>query len=264
MTSFRFNAFVENTNQVTEDHNNQFKKHQDDIDTLNKVQQDFKAEMNDRMQSVHNRIDEVAATFDKNLKDTDADICRKMDQAEAESMRRHEKVQEHLGDHDNELKDLDRRSTKSENNIQNNRESIEKNKEEMETSFSEVAEKQRQNEQTHANIRQDLATFQTETKETFDSVHARLEHIQQELEKNDKDHESFVHEMNLTKVNLTNYQDKTRTELDSIIKNHEDLKQSHEGLTDEVEEHAKQVTIYHGHYYLLWSQNLVFIKVFVC
>ena len=129
--------------------------------------------MEDKMTSVHTRIDQVTDTFNKNLKDTDADITNKMNQAEAEAMRRHEKVEERLGDNDKELKDLDRRSTKSETNIQNNRESIDKNKEEMEAGFSEVAEKQRQNEQTHATIRMDLTNFQTETKETFDSVHSR-------------------------------------------------------------------------------------------
>ena len=44
------------------------------------------------------------------------------------------------------------------------RESIEKNKEEMEAGFSEVAEKQRQNEQTHTTIKTDLENFQTQTK----------------------------------------------------------------------------------------------------
>ena len=38
------------------------------------------------------------------------------------------------------------------------------------------------------------------------TLNSRLEHIKNELEKNDKDHASFVHEMNMTNANLTNYQ----------------------------------------------------------
>ena len=39
---FRFNTFVGSTDQVTEDHNTLFQKHQNEIDGLNTSQTDFK------------------------------------------------------------------------------------------------------------------------------------------------------------------------------------------------------------------------------
>ena len=48
--------------------------------------------MDDKMASVHKRIDETSDTFNTNLKDTEADITRKMGVAESEALRRHEKV----------------------------------------------------------------------------------------------------------------------------------------------------------------------------
>ncbi len=47
--------------------------------------------MDDKMASVHKRIDETTDTFNTNLKDTEADITRKMGVAETEALRRHEK-----------------------------------------------------------------------------------------------------------------------------------------------------------------------------
>ena len=162
-----------------------------------------------------------------------------MDSYEAECVKRNEKVGERLADTGKELTELERRSTKAEQGIRSNQTAIETSREEMEAGFSEVKEKQRVNEQIHQAIKQDLTGMQATTQEQLAVINDRISEIGAKLEQNSKEHEKFTSDINMNKVKLTNYAETTRVELDSMTKEHAELKDCHERLSAEVEEHNK-------------------------
>ena len=231
--------FKEDTNRVAENHKSLFDQQAEELKRLDRIQEEFKALQQEKISAIHDLIQQITNTFQTNLKDTRTDIETKMGSQEAEAMKRHEKVEERLADIGKEVEDLDRRSTKSENNIKNNQANIQASREEMESGFTEVQEKQRVNEQTHQTIKSDLSSFQEQTNENITTINTRLQEVGEALEANTKDHDSFVHDINKNKVNLSKYEEETKMELGKMNQNHEELKSSHERLSEEVEENNK-------------------------
>ena len=236
---YRFNVFKEDTNRVAENHRSLFDQQAEELKRLDRIQEEFKQLQQEKITAIHELIQQVSNTFQTNLQDTRTDIESKMGTQEAEAMKRHEKVEETLADLGKEVEDLDRRSTKAETNIRNNQAAIQASREEMEAGFSEVQEKQRVNEQTHQTIKTDLSSFQDQTSENISCINTRLQEIGEALETNTKDHDTFVHDINKNKVNLSKYEEETKMELASINQNHEELKSSHERLSEEVEENTR-------------------------
>ena len=162
-----------------------------------------------------------------------------MDSYEAECVKRNEKVGERLEDTGKELAELERRSTRAEQGIRTNQAAIQTSREGMEAGFSEVKEKQRVNEQIHQALKQDLTAMQATTQEELNTINHRISEIGTKLEKNNKEHEKFTSDINMNRVKLTNYAETTRVELDSMTKEHAELRDCHERLSAEVEEHNK-------------------------
>ena len=224
---------------MAENHQSLFNKQAEELARLDRIQDEFRILQEQKLLSVHALIKEMTANFQSNLELAKADIQNKMDNQEAEGLRRHEKVEEQFADIGKEIQDLDRRSSKADANIKANLAAIHASKEETEAGFSEVAEKQRVNDQTHLAIKQDLCDFQTQTEQNLVAIRDRLTEIGVELEVNTKDHDKFVHDINKNKVNLSKHEETTKMELATMTQNHEDLKNSHDRLNEEVEENIR-------------------------
>ena len=162
-----------------------------------------------------------------------------MENYEVECLKRNEKVAERLADVGTELSELERKSAKADQSIRANQAAIEASKEEMEAGFSEAREKQRVNEQIHGSMKQDLTSAQSSTADQLAKINARIDDIGVKLDENSKEHEKFASDISMNRVKLKSYEETTRVELDSMSKEHLELRDCHDRLSREVEQHNK-------------------------
>jgi chromosome segregation ATPase len=106
----------------------------------------------------------------------------------------------------------------------------------MESGFSQVQEKLRGSEHAQQATRLELATWRTDSEAAIQQINQQITEIRTDLEINRKDHETFNHELNASRLHLERFEAATQLEMKAAGENHAGLQDAHQRLASQVEE----------------------------
>ena len=214
--SERFELLKSNHENVVKSHQTLFEKHNNEIQKLENIQnqnlekqtKDFdetKASIKDTSNHIMNHISETSNSIHDLIKTK-----------ENEALKRHNKTCEEINEINDKLNDHETRHKKEDDAIKKNRISIDNLSEHIDSEFKQMKEKQCNNEQVsfgaksfilltnffqvHQRLKEQLAHFQKTSDDTHDSIRQNIKDIENELDKNRREHEQFNQDINANKV----------------------------------------------------------------
>ena len=193
-----------------------FEKHNNEIQKLESVQnQNLEKQIKD-FEETKASIKDTSNHIMNHISETSTSIHDLIKTKENEALKRHNKTCEEINEINDKLNDHETRHKKEDDAIKKNRISIDNLSEHIDSEFKQMKEKQCNNEQVicsvktfpslnnfcqvHQRLKEQLAHFQKTSDDTHDSIRQNIKDIENELDKNRREHEQFNQDINANKV----------------------------------------------------------------
>ena len=150
------------------------------------------------MKNVFNQ--ETSNHIMNHISETSATINDLINTKENESLKRHDKTCEEINEINEKLRDHETRHKKEDDAIKKNRAAYDNLSEHIESEFKQMKEKQCNNEQVHQRLKEQLENFQKSSDTAHDNIMQNIKNIENELDKNRREHEQFSLDINSNKV----------------------------------------------------------------
>ena len=214
----RFELLKSNHENVVKSHQTLFEKHNNEIQKMENTQsQNLEKQIKD-FEETKASIKDTSNHIMNHISETSSSIHDLIKTKENEALKRHNKTCEEINEINDKLNDHETRHKKEDDAIKKNRISIDNLSEHIESEFKQMKEKQCNNEQVfkiklskvfpsrvnlfqvHQRLKEQLAHFQKTSDDTHDSIRQNIKDIENELDKNRREHDQFNQDINANKV----------------------------------------------------------------